>query len=132
MNRTRPIAHLLSLLAILAQLWLPLAHASAQAQHLRAPLAGVLCGVHAQNSSWQLRAQLPEELLRALDAPAANAHQLAQCSCCATFHAPALPSSANHYGLNLRARIVTARAQLFIAPASYRTYPPPARAPPVL
>ncbi|SEP90528.1 hypothetical protein SAMN04488038_102162 [Solimonas aquatica] len=122
-RRHRPLACSLALLAWLAQLLLPMAHAAAMTA-----AGNPWCGT----PSAQLQAQLRElpDALRAAQQDGATQGQLAQClDCCAALSAQAMPPPATT--VLLRAAGLEAPAPLpLLAPRQSRVTSPPARGPP--
>ncbi|QHS11021.1 DUF2946 family protein [Sinimarinibacterium sp. NLF-5-8] len=127
MNRSRPIAHLLSWLALLAQLWLPLAHASAYAQHLRDGAGAVHCAVEVESSPVTLHPHLQSP-----SSAAGHTAHLAQCHCCAAFHGSALPGTPLTLPPTPLARHEAALPPVQHATPAHTALPPPARAPPLI
>jgi len=131
LNRRTPRRHiaLLGILAMLAQLLLPIAHAAGMAQRSGNPLSLVFCGDGTGHAA-ALFAQLPQEIRTALEQKSERQLPPA-CTLCAAMHgahlagapaAPQLPAAVT--ALAVHSETTPRRA------ARGDRFTPPARAPP--
>lgn len=128
--------HLIALLALIAQLLLPMRHAAAMAHAGNDPLLVAFCGSASPAALQRLRDAAPPELVQALVKADAKQKASASASCdfcagLAAMHAVALPSSA--FALFLAAKNQHAPLPvLALRAAAAPSRLPPPRGPPLI
>jgi len=135
--RRHRLLHGLALLAILAQLLLPMRHALAMAQAGHDPLQMAFCGLASPGALQQLRDTAPPELVQALvrartDSAAARLAVHAACDDCAGMSAPGTAALGGHVPALqlLAASPALPRAEHRVAVAHRPHLTPPSRGPP--
>jgi len=127
-----PLWSWISVFALIAQLWMPTAHALTWAKQAGDPLLFAYCGTGAPSLARQLRDTAPPELLAKLRADQADTAAAMACDLCAAVHgAPALSDSHAGIALALVRPDTVPVARVAEAPTANAPRPFDARGPPV-